>query len=277
MASEDTLDISEKHEYSEVVSEYENRDFSDAFSEMVNSYYNLLNTVTVAKTRMLSVNNRLSTLRTQMATIEENYTEVVNTSAIVTSFEINLEKAENSYVEASDNLTFAEEKLEEAKEAFEERFGIKEEEETIPEPIIEEEELEEVPVQPVITNSNESESSEEVVEELEEELEEIEEEPVPAAYLGSTSHVSGADYGIAEKVDEIIQDIDEAPVEQQPSQAPATPKAKEEKPEAITFKGLLERGKWFVGLAGVSSAGAGVAAFEAKRRAAIKLLDKLNQ
>ena len=277
MASDDTLDISEKHEYSEVVSEYENRDFSDAFSEMVNSYYNLLNTVTVAKTRMLSVNNRLSTLRTQMATIEENYTEVVNTSAIVTSFEINLEKAENNYVEASDNLTFAEEKLEEAKEAFEERFGIKEEEETIPEPIIEEEELEEVPVQPVITSSGESESSEEVVEELEEELEEIEEEPVPAAYLGSTSHVSGADHGIAEKVDEIIQDIDEAPVEQQPTQAPATPKAKEEKPEAITFKGILERGKWFVGLAGVSSAGAGVAAFEAKRRAAIKLLDKLNQ
>ncbi len=48
-------------------------------------------------------------------------------------------------------------------------------------------------------------------------------------------------------------------------------------PAGITVSGLLERGEWFVGLAGVSVAGAGVAAFEAKRRAAAKIIDKLNQ
>ena len=69
----------------------------------------------------------------------------------------------------------------------------------------------------------------------------------------------------------------ENPSLEQPTPAPVVPKPQEEKPEKITVKGILERGKWFVGLAGVSSAGAGVAAFEAKRRAAIKLLDKLNQ
>ena len=51
----------------------------------------------------------------------------------------------------------------------------------------------------------------------------------------------------------------------------------EEEEETITMAGIMARGKWFVGLAGASTAGAGVVALEAKRRAAIKLLDKLNQ
>lgn len=277
LASRDILKIEQQHVYSEVVSEYENRAFSDSLTEMINSYYRLLGTVNVAKTRMLTANNRLTTLRTQMSTIEDNYTEIVNTSAVVTSFEISLEKAEASYTEASDNLVTAEEKLEEAKTAFEERFGITEEELSILEPVEEEEteeieEVEEVPIQAQLEESGEP----EVVEEIEEELEEIEDEAVPTSFVGSTSHSSGADYGIAEMADEIIQEM-ENPSLEQPTPAPVAPKPQEEKPEKITVKGILERGKWFVGLAGVSSAGAGVAAFEAKRRAAIKLLDKLNQ
>lgn len=274
LASRDILKIEQQHVYSEVVSEYENRAFSDSLTEMINSYYRLLGTVNVAKTRMLTANNRLTTLRTQMSTIEDNYTEIVNTSAVVTSFEISLEKAEASYTEASDNLVTAEEKLEEAKTAFEERFGITEEELSILEPAEEEEpeeleEIEEVGEVPI-------QAQPEVVEEIEEELEEIEDEAVPTSFVGSTSHSSGADYGIAEMADEIIQEM-ENPSLEQPTPAPVVPKPQEEKPEKITVKGILERGKWFVGLAGVSSAGAGVAAFEAKRRAAIKLLDKLNQ
>lgn len=277
LASRDILKIEQQHVYSEVVSEYENRAFSDSLTEMINSYYRLLGTVNVAKTRMLTANNRLTTLRTQMSTIEDNYTEIVNTSAVVTSFEISLEKAEASYTEASDNLVTAEEKLEEAKTAFEERFGITEEDLSILEPVEEEEteeieEVEEVPIQAQLEESGEP----EVVEEIEEELEEIEDEAVPTSFVGSTSHSSGADYGIAEMADEIIQEM-ENPSLEQPTPAPVAPKPQEEKPEKITVKGILERGKWFVGLAGVSSAGAGVAAFEAKRRAAIKLLDKLNQ
>jgi len=274
LASRDILKIEQQHVYSEVVSEYENRAFSDSLTEMINSYYRLLGTVNVAKTRMLTANNRLTTLRTQMSTIEDNYTGIVNTSAVVTSFEISLEKAEASYTEASDNLVTAEEKLEEAKTAFEERFGITEEELSILEPAEEEEpeEIEEVVEVPIQAQQEEP----EVVEEIEEELEEIEDEAVPTSFVGSTSHSSGADYGIAEMADEIIQEM-ENPSLEQPTPAPVVPKPQEEKPEKITVKGILERGKWFVGLAGVSSAGAGVAAFEAKRRAAIKLLDKLNQ
>ena len=219
-------------------------------------------------------NNRLTTLRTQMATIEENYSTVVNTSAIVTSFEISLEQAEDSYIEASDNLEIAEERLEEARVAFAERFGIKEEDLIEVEPAVEY--VEEVPVQ-VVVDSGESEAPEEIEEELEEEeLQEILDEVVPTAFIGDGSHSSSSDYGMAEAAEEIAEDVQEPSLEV-PTPAPATPKTEEEKPEAITFKGILERGKWFVGLAGVSSAGAGVAAFEAKRRAAIKLLDKLNQ
>ncbi|MBR5635590.1 MAG: hypothetical protein IKW81_01500, partial [Pseudobutyrivibrio sp.] len=51
----------------------------------------------------------------------------------------------------------------------------------------------------------------------------------------------------------------------------------EEVPLAITLAGVLEHGKWFAGLAGVGAAGGGVAVFEAKRRAAAKIIDKLNQ
>ena len=274
-ASEEILKIDQQHVYSQVVSEYEDRDFGAGLTDMINSYYKLLGTVNVARTRMLTANNRLTTLRTQMATIEENYSTVVNTSAIVTSFEISLEQAEDSYIEASDNLEIAEERLEEAREAFAERFGIKEEDLIGVEPVVED--VEEIPVQVVIVDSGESEAPEEIEEELEEEeLQEILDEVVPTAFIGDGSHSSSSDYGMAEAAEEIAEDVQEPSLEV-PTPAPATPKTEEEKPEAITFKGILERGKWFVGLAGVSSAGAGVAAFEAKRRAAIKLLDKLNQ
>jgi hypothetical protein len=48
-------------------------------------------------------------------------------------------------------------------------------------------------------------------------------------------------------------------------------------PLAITMTGLVQHVKWFAGLAGVSAAGAGVTVFEIKRRAAAKIIDKLNQ
>lgn len=49
-------------------------------------------------------------------------------------------------------------------------------------------------------------------------------------------------------------------------------------PKDITVDGLKEHKKWFVGLAGVSAAGAmGIGLFESKRRAIAKILDKLNQ
>ncbi|QFJ53853.1 hypothetical protein [Pseudobutyrivibrio xylanivorans] len=51
----------------------------------------------------------------------------------------------------------------------------------------------------------------------------------------------------------------------------------EEAPLAVTMAGLIARGKWFAALGGASAAGAGVAVFEVKRRAAAKIIDKLNQ
>lgn len=49
-------------------------------------------------------------------------------------------------------------------------------------------------------------------------------------------------------------------------------------PKDVTVSGLIQRKKWFVGLAGVSAVGGiGIGIFEFKRRAIAKILDKLNQ
>ena len=70
----------------------------------------------------------------------------------------------------------------------------------------------------------------------------------------------------------------------QPQPEPAQPETPqvvtiqdEEAPKGVTLAGIMERGKWFIALGGVSIAGAGVGVLEAKRRAAMKILDKLNQ
>lgn len=267
-ASAKTLDISEQAVYAEVKTDYQEGTFSDALSEMVNSYYRLLNTVTTAKRTMTLASNRYNTLLQKMNTIEDNYVSIIDTSAIVTTLETQLEKAENNYVEASDNLVQAEENLEQAKTLFEERFAL---------PVLPEMPEEPEVILPIISEGSSDESEEEVMQEEEEEELEIEEELIPLApVVGYVGGSSGSDYGTSESVEELVEELTEQPtVEEQVPSAPVI--EEEEEKEAITLAGLLERGKWFVGLAGVSSAGAGVAAFEAKRRAAIKLIDKLNQ
>ncbi len=103
---------------------------------------------------------------------------------------------------------------------------------------------------------------------------------------------------IPEKIDSITDSIknpksseskeaDVAEAEQQPvddgvpqplySSADETTIPEEEVPKAITLSGLLQRGRWFAGLAAVSIAGAIIGFVEAKRRAAAKIIDKMNQ
>lgn len=48
-------------------------------------------------------------------------------------------------------------------------------------------------------------------------------------------------------------------------------------PLAITLAGMIQHAKWFIALGGVSLAGVLVSLFEVKRRAATKIIDKLNQ
>ena len=120
--------------------------------------------------------------------------------------------------------------------------------------------------------------AQEIIEEVQPEVEpepepELENE-IPALVNNnnnnSNSDSNGSQGGTAQ------DEAENAPAEQS-EEAAVVEIPDEEVPLAITAAGLLARGKWFVGLAGMSAAGAGVAVFEAKRRAAMKLLDKLNQ
>ncbi len=112
------------------------------------------------------------------------------------------------------------------------------------------------------------ETEEEVEEELEEEH--LEEEITNTVGGGNSSNGGDSEEPtIKTEPDEISEDgvpeLDGILIEE------------EEAPKGITIAGIMARGKWFVALGGVSVAGIGVGAFEAKRRAAMKLLDKLNQ
>ncbi|MBR4707392.1 MAG: hypothetical protein IKP29_04990 [Pseudobutyrivibrio sp.] len=120
--------------------------------------------------------------------------------------------------------------------------------------------------------------------------------------------VAAPDQAIEEETVEAPEIIEEAPTEEapsvmqqssesggasgtgdaseqvQPQPEPAQPETPqvvtiqdEEAPKGVTLAGIMERGKWFIALGGVSIAGAGVGVLEAKRRAAMKILDKLNQ
>ena len=100
--------------------------------------------------------------------------------------------------------------------------------------------------------------------------EEIEEE------LVTVNSNSGSHYGGGNYVGDDQEVIEEEIPEEEP-QPEETKTEEEESSTSITLAGLMEHGKWFVGLAGVSSAGVGVGVLEAKRRAAMKIIDKLNQ
>ena len=115
-----------------------------------------------------------------------------------------------------------------------------------------------------------------VVEEIEEteeipEEELLEEVPEEAPIVSHQSAESGSTSGSGDVAEEV-----------QPQPEPELPPQTvtiqdEEAPKGVTLAGIMERGKWFVALGGVSVAGAGVGVLEAKRRAAMKILDKLNQ
>ncbi len=115
-----------------------------------------------------------------------------------------------------------------------------------------------------------------VVEEIEEteeipEEELLEEVPEEAPVVSHQSAESGSASGSGDVTEEVQP-------QPQPEMPPQTVTIQdEEAPKGVTLAGIMERGKWFVALGGVSVAGAGVGVLEAKRRAAMKILDKLNQ
>ncbi len=245
------------------------KNFVNAGSRRLNAYNNLMNKIADARAEYENAAKQLETLQKQIEDLEK----ANDTQAIVRLAELQdqLDKAKEDFDTAKTNLVDAKEALDIAKTGFEERF--KDELPSVP--AFEEEKLEEENTDLGVLEEFE-ELEEEEDEEVEEEVEELQEEVI-AGFVPSGGPSRNHNYGqTIPLVQEIVSGLEDF-VETKPEVQTGDNKPKESKKETITKAGMKERLPWFVGLGTVSTAGAGVAAFEAKRRAAMKILDKLNQ
>ena len=232
-------------------------------SNKLKTYNSLLSQIAAAKSEYEQAQEKVSQLQQQIE--ELNAANEIDVAEKLTRLELELEKAQNNYETAKTNLESAETALAEIKTKYEERYSDSSDSDSSK------------------SDSTDSDSSEDTsyISQLliEPELEELPEEILLPEIIEAQEHNSNSSGGHSDNSTgatlELIQPED-VPQEPVVDDAPVTIED-EATPQAITLAGLLARGKWFVGLAGVSTAGAGVAAFEAKRRAAIKLIDKLNQ
>ena len=227
------------------------RTYISEISKKLATYSSLLKEIESAKAEYEQAQDKVTKLQQQIEALDK--ANDIAVAEKLTRLEIELEKAKSNYDTAKENLETAENTLAEVKQAYDKRYSETD------------------------TSSDDSHTSAVVyplieIPEIEElVLEELPIEEAKASSNDSSSNGSGSVGGEAVEIalPELI--LPEIP------QTETTTIPDEETPQAITLAGLLERGKWFVGLAGASTAGVGVAALEAKRRAAIKLIDKLNQ
>lgn len=220
-------------------------------------YTRLLSEVSAARTGYADAKAKVANLQGSIEKL--NNADDVATAVQLAELQAKLDKAKIKLDIAKDNLDSAKESLSEAKLLFNKRFNTAPAVPTTNS--VQEEIIEAIPIE---------ETEVEKPEELEELIEENERKPVNRQNNNNNSSTSEnslsdgqSEEGNVPSEDNIENTIITIP--------------EEETPKAITVAGLLARGKWFIGLAGVSTAGIGVAVLEAKHRAAIKLLDKLNQ
>lgn len=270
--SNSSLDISEQPVYAKVEKAYNNifSSFNSNYSEYVAElrtklagYSESLKTVAKAKEEYSAASEKVADLRQQISKL--NAADDITAAATITKLEIELEKAEANYKQAKENLDNAKSALADAKTTFDSRFNSEVDEEIVEE-IVESasetfDDSDSIEIAPAIVLP-------EVIlpEEILKEIEEVEDD--------DDDDSDSSDNGGGESVAEEEEVPEEVPAEI-PPETEEIPE--EEAPAGVTIAGLLARGKWFVGLAGVSTAGVGVAVIEAKRRAAIKLIDKLSQ
>ncbi|SES86549.1 hypothetical protein SAMN02910413_1006 [Pseudobutyrivibrio sp. C4] len=231
------------------------KDYASYISEITekyNAYKALSEAVSSAKADFESAKQTVSSLKQQIADLDA--ASDINTGMELARLQGELEKAQANYDIAKSNLADAKEALATAKSTYEARFNT----------------VSSIALAPA--ESEEVIQDEEEIEEEELEEEEIEdEESVEEIHIITFPSGNAGGYGYGGEA-EIPQDQPEEPAPEE-----TVTIEEEQSPTGITLAGLMERGKWFVGLAGVSTAGVGVGILEAKRRAAIKLIDKLNQ
>jgi len=232
------------------------KDYASYISEITekyNAYKALSEAVSSAKADFESAKQTVSSLKQQIADLDA--ASDINTAMELARLQGELEKAQADYDIAKSNLADAKEALANAQSTYDARFNT-----------VSSIEIAQTDSEEVIQYAEEIEEEELEEEEIEEEEEEVEEE----IHIITSPSGNAGGYGGGEA--EIPQDQPEEPAPEE-----TVTIEEEQAPTGITLAGLMERGKWFVGLAGVSTAGVGVGVLEAKRRAAIKLIDKLNQ
>ena len=239
-----------------------NADYYKAYINETNNrlqiYSDLLAQIAEAKASYSQAKSEVALLQQKVDELKKD--DPIANAVYLTELELQLEAAKSDFNQAKENLSLAQTKLDNAKAIYNAR----------------------VQAMNAFNNSSDTQadsthatniiSLEEVIEDeelLEEDEEELEVNLVAANQNTNSDGRNGGDadaYAYDESSDDALED--EAEVTEIPD---------EEVPTGITLAGLIEHGKWFAALGGVSVAGVGVGILEAKRRAAMKIIDKLNQ
>ena len=276
IANSSNLDIKENIRYATLAEKHINEDeplfdsskgtytsYISSLKEKLSNYARLISEVDKAQNNYNEAKAKVNTLKSQIEKLDKANTG--NSTATIAELEAKLDKANRNYEGAKAKLSAAENNLELAKIAYVDRFTT-----------IDSSKPSDVVINPVINDLIDYVNAESINQKELEETEEPEELEEDANVIINDNVDNTGDNnsqgGNAADVDEQTDDTEEVTEEED-----IVTITDEETPKAITIAGILARGKWFIGLAGVSTAGVGVAVLEAKHRAAMKLLDKLNQ
>ena len=276
IANSSNLDIKENIRYATLAEKHINEDeplfdsskgtytsYISSLKEKLSNYARLISEVDKAQNNYNEAKAKVNTLKSQIEKLDKANTG--NSTATIAELEAKLDKANRNYEGAKAKLSAAENNLELAKIAYVDRFTT-----------IDSSKPSDVVINPVINDLIDYVNAESINQKELEETEEPEELEEDANVIINDNVDNTGDNnsqgGNVADVDEQTDDTEEVTEEEDIVTIPD-----EETPKAITIAGILARGKWFIGLAGVSTAGVGVAVLEAKHRAAMKLLDKLNQ
>ena len=267
----------------------------EAYEKLRDSYKNAEDDYNAAQ-------EKVDSIRAQIEALEESKGAI--SSGAVANLEAQLKSAEADCSDAQSKLQRATDTLKYARAVYEERFSNKAEPENDGASYIdiEDEAIALSPVEekadagnPVIESSDNvssdkvssnkesynKEAREETAAEKVEASETVEEPEDEAdssvvAFAGEDKHSGKGSSGGSGQTNP-IEDLMIPENNDMPDPVEIVSIGEEETPLAITLAGILQHGKWFAGLAGVTAAGAGVSIFEVKRRAAAKIIDKLNQ
>ncbi len=265
-------------EYADIVDKYVNNgdavwksassgyvSYMDIIRSKVKAYKELIDQVSQAMEEYQNAQSKTEEIKGKIEALDGN-SDVISVAKLA-QLELTLNKAQRNLDEAKENLDEAQKSLDILKKTYNNRFtAVK------------------------VSNTRDYTVDDQVLEEILvkesklEDIKKVQEKKTPKKIAVNTvvnPGVSNEDDNVEENhYSEMPGEYNNEPVEEVVPEEQNAPQQviipDEEVPLAITADGILQHAKWFVGLAGVSAAGAGVALAEAKRRAAAKIIDKLN-